>query len=55
MEADVLLNVFEAVDVIALIQAGGDYDNLNLTVGEALLKRNDVCFSWVGKTLPFLD
>ena len=34
----VLLNVFEAVDVITLIK-GGDYDSLDLTVGEALRKR----------------
>nr|POF14007.1 5'-amp-activated protein kinase subunit gamma [Quercus suber] len=39
--AGVVLNVFEAVDVITLIK-GGDYDNLNLTVGRALEKRNDV-------------
>lgn len=36
-----VLNVFEAVDVIALIK-GGVYDDLNLTVGDALLKRSDV-------------
>lgn len=36
-----MLNVFEAVDVIALIK-GGVYDDLNLTVGDALLKRSDV-------------
>lgn len=36
-----LVNVFEAVDVIALIK-GGAYDDLSLTVGEALLKRSDV-------------
>ena len=35
-----LLNVFEAVDVITLIK-GGDYDSLQLSVGEALLKRSD--------------
>lgn len=35
-----LLNVFEAVDVVFLIK-GGSYDDLNLTVGEALLKRGD--------------
>lgn len=35
-----VLNVFEAVDVIALIK-GGVYDDLNLTVGDALLKRSD--------------
>ena len=33
-----LLNVFEAVDVISLIK-GGDYDNLNLSVGKALAMR----------------
>lgn len=37
----VVLNVFEAVDVIALIK-GGDYDNLQTTVGKALEKRSDV-------------
>lgn len=40
----VVLNVFEAVDVIALIK-GGLYDDLNLTVGDALLKRSDVSSS----------
>ncbi|GAM89031.1 hypothetical protein ANO11243_070650 [Dothideomycetidae sp. 11243] len=35
-----VINVFEAVDVIALIK-GGVYDELNLSVGEALLKRSD--------------
>ena len=39
----VVLNVFEAVDVIALIK-GGDYDNLQLTVGKALEKRSEVSF-----------
>jgi len=39
-----VINVFEAVDVIALIK-GGVYDDLNLTVGEALLKRSDVSLS----------
>ncbi|CAG5164758.1 uncharacterized protein ALTATR162_LOCUS6692 [Alternaria atra] len=38
--AGTVLNVFEAVDVIALIK-GGVYDDLNLTVGDALLKRSD--------------
>jgi CBS domain-containing protein len=38
-----VINVFEAVDVITLIK-GGVYDDLNLTVGEALLKRSDVRF-----------
>lgn len=37
----VVINVFEAVDVITLIK-GGVYDDLTLTVGEALLKRSDV-------------
>jgi hypothetical protein len=36
-------NIFEAVDVITLIHGAGDYDNLQLNVGEALLKRSDVC------------
>ncbi|KAF2397646.1 CBS-domain-containing protein [Trichodelitschia bisporula] len=36
----IVINVFEAVDVIALIK-GGVYDDLQLTVGEALLKRSD--------------
>ena len=36
-----VLNVFEAVDVIILIK-GGDYENLNLTVGKALEKRPEV-------------
>ncbi|KAF2087485.1 CBS-domain-containing protein [Saccharata proteae CBS 121410] len=36
----VVINVFEAVDVITLIK-GGIYDDLNLSVGEALLKRSD--------------
>jgi 5'-AMP-activated protein kinase regulatory gamma subunit len=39
-QAGILLNVFEAVDVITLIK-GGDYDSLQLTVGEALRKRSD--------------
>ncbi|KAF1814866.1 CBS-domain-containing protein [Eremomyces bilateralis CBS 781.70] len=38
----ILLNVFEAVDVITLIKGETDYDNnLNLTVGAAILKRAD--------------
>lgn len=37
----VVLNVFESVDVITLIK-GGLYDDLNLTVGDALLKRSEV-------------
>jgi len=46
----VVLNVFEAVDVIVLIK-GGDYENLNLNVGKALEKRSEVSvplFSFVG-------
>ena len=39
--AGVVINVFEAVDVIALIK-GGIYDELSLNVGEALQKRSDV-------------
>ena len=37
----VVINVFEAVDVIPLIK-GGSYEDLNLTVGEALLYRAEV-------------
>ena len=40
-----VVNVFEAVDVITLIKGGiygGIYDELNLNVGEALQKRSDV-------------
>jgi len=37
---DIVINVFESVDVIALIK-GGVYEDLNLTVGEALLKRSE--------------
>jgi 5'-AMP-activated protein kinase regulatory gamma subunit len=39
-EDDRVLNVFEAVDVIALIK-GGVYDELTTSVGEALSKRAD--------------
>lgn len=35
-----MLNLFEAVDVITLLQKG-DYTQLSLSVGEALLKRSD--------------
>lgn len=38
----VVYNVFESVDVIALIR-GGVYDDLSLTVGEVLKKRSPVC------------
>lgn len=43
----VVYNVFESVDVITLIK-GGFYDDLSLTVGEALKKRSPVCLfrSW---------
>lgn len=37
----VVYNVFEAVDVITLIK-GGVYDDLNLSVGDALNKRSQV-------------
>ncbi len=40
--AGVVYNVFESVDVITLIK-GGVYDDLSLTVGEALKKRSAVC------------
>jgi hypothetical protein len=40
--AGVVYNVFESVDVITLIK-GGFYDDLSLTVGEALKKRSPVC------------
>lgn len=36
---DILLNVFEAVDVIELLKEG-NYANLNWTVGKALAQRN---------------
>lgn len=36
-----VVNVFEAVDIITLIKEGV-YDDLRLTVGEALLKRSEV-------------
>ena len=38
----VVVNVFEAVDVIMLIK-GGAYEDLTLSVGEALQKRSPVC------------
>lgn len=41
-----MINIFEAVDVITLIK-GGIYDDLNLSVGEALLKRSDVSFNFI--------
>lgn len=42
MNLGVVYNVFESVDVIALIK-GGVYDELGLTVGEVLKKRSPVC------------
>lgn len=48
----VVLNVFEAVDVIPLIK-GGSYDDLNLTVGEAILKRYDVCALLLKTSFPY--
>ena len=41
MFVGVVTNVFEAVDVITLIK-DTNYDNLNLNVGEALQKRQEV-------------
>ena len=41
MVSGVVINVFEAVDVITLIK-GGIYDELDQTVGEVLQKRSDV-------------
>ena len=41
MPTGAVINVFEAVDVIQLIK-GGVYEELNMSVGEALLKRSDV-------------
>jgi hypothetical protein len=46
LESGGVVNVFEAVDVISLIK-GGVYDDLNLTVGEALLKRSEVVDSFL--------
>lgn len=37
----VLLNIYESVDVLTLIK-GGSYEELNLSVGDALMKRPDV-------------
>ena len=46
------MNVFEAVDVISLIRNGA-YDDLGLTVGEALQKRSPVGLSSIPKlTFP---
>lgn len=39
--AGILLNIYESVDVLTLIK-GGSYDDLRLSVGEALLRRPDV-------------
>lgn len=39
-EENVLVNVYEAVDVLGLIK-GGIYNDLSLTVGEALMRRSD--------------
>lgn len=36
-----LLNIYESVDVLTLIK-GGSYEELNLSVGDALMKRPDV-------------
>lgn len=50
MSLGVVYNVFESVDVIALIR-GGVYDDLSLTVGEVLKKRSPVCCN----TAPFFS
>ena len=39
-EQGVLINVYEAVDVLGLIK-GGIYNDLSLSVGEALMRRSD--------------
>lgn len=51
-----LVNVFEAVDVITLIK-GGEYDNLTTSVGEALLQRSDVSYRnlYLSNTIPSLE
>lgn len=41
VQSGTVINVFESVDIISLIK-GGVYDDLNMSVGEALLKRADV-------------
>ena len=38
-ETGKLINVYEAIDVLALVKNGGMYTDLDLTVGDALLKR----------------
>lgn len=48
----VVYNVFEAVDVITLIK-GGVYDDLSLTVGEALKKRSPVCLPFLHPRIPW--
>lgn len=50
----VVYNVFEAVDVIALIR-GGVYDDLSLTVGEVLKKRSPVCCKHSSMSLERTD
>lgn len=35
------MNIYESVDVLTLIK-GGSYEELNLSVGDALMKRPDV-------------
>lgn len=47
-----LMNLFEAVDVIALIK-GGDYDNLSESVGKALERRPEV--SYWAETVPSIS
>ena len=50
----IVLNVFESVDIITLIK-GGNYEELSLTVGEALQKRNGVSFHLVPTEHPGLQ
>lgn len=52
LDTGVVYNVFEAVDVITLIK-GGVYDDLSLTVGEALKKRSSV--RWVRLPCDLVD
>jgi 5'-AMP-activated protein kinase regulatory gamma subunit len=43
MRIGILLNIYESVDILTLIK-GGSYNDLSLSVGEALLRRPEVCF-----------
>lgn len=46
-----VVNVFEAVDVITILK-GGAYEELNLSVGEALQKRSEVSLHQSPSALP---